>query len=142
MKAINIDWDIDCDENIEEIELPTEIIIPDNITDDEEISDYISNVSGYCHNGYILIKDFLDIKVGDDVIAYDEYNHDYEEHHIKVENIEYDKENTTETNPEGMVCYGKDLSFWNEEQQDYDGDEYITRVTESNFIRHIGGNHD
>lgn len=52
MKAINIDWDIDCNENIGEIELPTEIIIPGNITDDEEISDYISSVSGFCHNGY------------------------------------------------------------------------------------------
>ena len=41
----------------------------------------------------------------------------------------------TETNPKGMVCYGKDLSFWDEEQQDYDGDDYITNVTESNFIR-------
>lgn len=135
MKAINIDWDIDCNENIGEIELPTEIIIPGNITDDEEISDYISSVSGFCHNGYVLVKDFLDIEVGDDIIVYDEYNHDYEEHHIKIESIEYDKENVTETNPKGMVCYGKDLSFWDEEQQDYDGDNYITNVTESNFIR-------
>lgn len=80
-------------------------------------------------------NDFLDIKVGDIVVVYDEYNHDYVEHHIKVENIEYDDLNSTETNPQGITCYGKDLDWWDEELQDYIDDEYITRVEESNFIR-------
>ena len=33
--------------------LPTEIEIPDNISEDE-ISDYISDITGYCHTGYAL----------------------------------------------------------------------------------------
>lgn len=81
------------------------------------------------------MRDFLDIKVGDIVVVYDEYSHDYNEHYIKVESIEYDDCNITETNPKGMTCYGKDLDWWNEELQDYEGDDYITNVTESNFVR-------
>lgn len=59
MKAINIKWDIDLEEDetyeeaLEEIGLPTEIEIPDDIED--EVSDYISDTTGYCHYGYELI---------------------------------------------------------------------------------------
>lgn len=74
-------------------------------------------------------KDFLDIKVGDTVIVYDEYSHDYEEHLLRIDSIEYDKEYTTETNPKGMICYGTDL-----EEEEW-GDDYITHVTEGNFCR-------
>lgn len=81
-----------------------------------------------------LDKGFLDIKVGDTVVVYDEYSHDYEEHYFKVESIEYDKENATETNPDGMMCYGTDLDCWNEEINDYDTDDYIGVVTEGNFV--------
>ena len=81
------------------------------------------------------MRDFLDIKVGDIVVVYDEYNHDYNEHYIEVESVEYDDCNATETNPKGMTCYGKDLNWWNDRLQDYDGDDYITNVTETNFIR-------
>ena len=50
MKAINIDWDVD---HIEELEtLPKEIIIPDGIEDLEDISDYISDKTGFCHLGF------------------------------------------------------------------------------------------
>ena len=35
-------------------------------------------------------KGFLDIKVGDKVIVFDEYSHDYEEHILEVNSIEYD----------------------------------------------------
>ena len=77
-----------------------------------------------------MSREFLNIKVGDVVIVYDEYSsHDYNEHIIKVESIEYDKENITETNPNGMVCYGTDL-----EEEEW-GDDYITVVTEVNFIK-------
>lgn len=72
------------------------------------------------------MKDFLDIKIGDKVVVYDEYKHDYDEHCIQIESIEYDECNITNTNPQGMICYGKDLDWW---------DDYITNVTESNFIR-------
>ena len=51
MRAINIKWDIDYDDDVS---LPTEIEIPQNITDEEEISDYLSEVTGYCHQGFEL----------------------------------------------------------------------------------------
>lgn len=52
MKATNIEWDVD---NLKDLEyLPTEIEIPEGMTDEEEISDYISDETGFCHNGYVL----------------------------------------------------------------------------------------
>lgn len=56
MRAINIIWDTD-EENIT---LPTEIDIPNGMTDEEEISDYITDETGFCHYGFELVKD--DIK--------------------------------------------------------------------------------
>ena len=55
MKAINIIWDVD---DMEELEnLPTEIEIPDYIDqEDDEISDYISDVTGFCHCGFELTE--------------------------------------------------------------------------------------
>ena len=53
MKAINIDWDVDYEEELED--LPTEIDIPEEITDEEEISDYISDATGFCHYGFELV---------------------------------------------------------------------------------------
>lgn len=52
MKAINILWDVDCKEDLEN--LPKEIEIPDGMTDEYEISDYISEVTGFCHSGFIM----------------------------------------------------------------------------------------
>lgn len=52
MKAINIQRDVD-DNNMLEY-LPTEIEIPDDLEDEEEISDYISDVTGFCHMGFDL----------------------------------------------------------------------------------------
>lgn len=52
MKAINIKWDIDYDDNGF---LPTEIEIPDGMIDEDEISDYLSDVTGYCHEGFELV---------------------------------------------------------------------------------------
>ena len=72
-------------------------------------------------------KGFLDIKVGDKVIVFDEYSHDYEEHILEVNSIEYDREWATKTNPKGMHCYGTDL-----EEEEW-GDDYITQVHEGNF---------
>lgn len=53
MIAYNIEWDTD-DINPEELDLPTEIEIPPNITDEDEISDYISDITGFCHYGFEL----------------------------------------------------------------------------------------
>lgn len=49
LKATNILWDTDYDDDGE---LPTEIDIPEGMTDEDEISDYLSEVTGYCHQGY------------------------------------------------------------------------------------------
>lgn len=54
MKAVDIDWDIDCEEDREF--LSTEIEIPDSMEDDDEISDYLSDVTGYCHKGFRMVK--------------------------------------------------------------------------------------
>lgn len=51
LKATNILWDTDYDNDGE---LPTEIDIPEGMTDEDEISDYLSEVTGYCHQGYVL----------------------------------------------------------------------------------------
>ena len=54
MKAINILWDTDG----EEVNLPNEIKIPDWVDkeDDDEISDYLSDTTGFCHFGYELVN--------------------------------------------------------------------------------------
>lgn len=54
MKAINIEWDVDFEEDREL--LPTEIEIPKGMEDDDEVSDYLSDVTGYCHKGFELMK--------------------------------------------------------------------------------------
>lgn len=61
MKAVNIKWDTDGD--IELLaELPTEVEIPDYlITDDEDdllddVSDWLSDEVGFCHDGFELVN--------------------------------------------------------------------------------------
>ena len=52
MKAINIQWDVD---DLEDLNyLPTGIDIPDGMDDEDEISDYITDVTGFCHKGFEL----------------------------------------------------------------------------------------
>ena len=51
IKATNIKWDIDYDDNGF---LPTEVEISTGMTDAEEISDWLSNEFGYCHEGFYL----------------------------------------------------------------------------------------
>lgn len=53
MKAFNIQWDTDGDMKLFN-NLPKEIQIPDGITDEDDISDYISNETGFCHFGFDL----------------------------------------------------------------------------------------
>lgn len=57
MKAINILWDTDSNQEVLK-QLPKEIEIPEDITDEDEISDYISDVTGFCHKGFELLKDY------------------------------------------------------------------------------------
>lgn len=61
MKAVNIQWDIDYPEGLE---LPTEIQIPEDIIDEDdyegtldEISDYITDYTGFCHKGFEVKED-------------------------------------------------------------------------------------
>ncbi|MCM1178682.1 MAG: hypothetical protein NC347_00360 [Clostridium sp.] len=54
MKAINIKWDTDGDIALLE-ELPEEIEIPEGMTGEDEISDYILDVTGFCHYGFELV---------------------------------------------------------------------------------------
>ena len=53
-KAFNIQWDTDNDIEILKT-LPKEINIPENIVNFDDISDYISGETGYCHYGYDLV---------------------------------------------------------------------------------------
>lgn len=57
MKAVNIEWDVDDERDMEY--LPTEITIPPELEDEEDddrISDYLSDVTGFCHKGFSLEK--------------------------------------------------------------------------------------
>lgn len=51
--AYDIKWDTDDDKDVLH-DLPKEILIPDGIVDDEEISDYLSDQTGFCHSGFKL----------------------------------------------------------------------------------------
>ena len=61
MKAVNIQWDIDYPEGLK---LPSEIEIPEDIIDEDdyegtldEISDYITDYTGFCHKGFEVKED-------------------------------------------------------------------------------------
>lgn len=67
LKAINIKWDTDGDEEILQ-DLPTEMIIPDELEEQyksdreyamEEISDWLSEETGFCHNGFEIVKEII-----------------------------------------------------------------------------------
>lgn len=51
IKAVEIEWDVE-----EDVELPNEILIPEGMYDEEAISDYLTEVTGYCHKGYLLTE--------------------------------------------------------------------------------------
>lgn len=54
MKAVNILWDVDDIRDLKS--LPKEIEIPADITDEEEISDFLSDTTGFCHRGFQLVN--------------------------------------------------------------------------------------
>lgn len=65
LKAINIKWDTDGDKNVFN-ELPTEMIIPNELEELykkdreyalEEISDWLSDETGFCHAGFEVVKE-------------------------------------------------------------------------------------
>ena len=74
MIAFNIQWDIDPEDTIEELELPLAVTIPLEISEDpdytapdmyddlvEHISDWLSDTYGYCHSGFLLEEDWENI---------------------------------------------------------------------------------
>lgn len=54
MRAINIQWDTDGDEELLK-DLPTEVKIPTGMWDEDEISDWLSDEFGFCYFGYDLV---------------------------------------------------------------------------------------
>ena len=56
IKAINIKWDDD--EAWELEDLPKEIEIPEYVDfdDDDAISDFLSDSTGYCHTGFDIVE--------------------------------------------------------------------------------------
>lgn len=57
MKAVGIKWDTDNDKALEE-QLPKEMVIPEAVEKQghDAISDYLSDVTGFCHFGFNLAK--------------------------------------------------------------------------------------
>lgn len=64
LKAINIKWDTDGDMEVLN-KLPTEMIVPDELEEIykkdkeyalEEISDWLSDETGFCHDGFEVVK--------------------------------------------------------------------------------------
>lgn len=49
--AVDIDWDVDSGNDED---LPKEVEIPESMTDTDEISEYLSCVTGFCHKGFKL----------------------------------------------------------------------------------------
>lgn len=75
LKAINIKWDTDGDKEVLN-ELPTEMIVPDELEEMykkdreyalEEISDWLSDETGFCHAGFEIEKVIIKESVEDDL---------------------------------------------------------------------------
>lgn len=56
IRATNIIWDVDSEDDLKS--LPTEITIPSDLeeADNDVISDYLSEMTGFCHRGFNLVK--------------------------------------------------------------------------------------
>lgn len=76
MKATKIIWDVDMNDVLDQLEemsvddlikiignehlnsimcLPNEIEIPEDMEDDDAVSDYLSDVTGFCHKGFEIV---------------------------------------------------------------------------------------
>lgn len=66
-KAVDIKWDVDDPDDLDY--LPTEVVIPEQLTEDidmddpylEDISDYLTDKYGFFHNGFRLVLNDEDI---------------------------------------------------------------------------------
>lgn len=78
LKAVNIAWD----EAVQE--LPTEMIIPKELEDEydpndpylEEISEWLSDATGFCHSGFEIVKEVTKESVEEEL--YDFFNNKME----------------------------------------------------------------
>lgn len=118
MKAVNIQWDTDGE--AKDVELPSEIEIPSGMVDDDEISDYLSDMTGYCHLGFNLIeRPNLDIAQ----LCYELYKIDWKYSHMITKDREMDSlKNYFEDAryfPDGDYSYHDYL-----EEHGYDGELY------------------
>lgn len=52
MRAVKIIWDVDDAEDLQN--LPTEMDLPAGMMDPDEISDYLSDATGFCHKGFSI----------------------------------------------------------------------------------------
>lgn len=75
LKAINIKWDTDGDKEVLN-ELPTEMIIPNELEELykkdreyalEEISDWLSDETGFCHDGFEIEKEITKESIENDL---------------------------------------------------------------------------
>ena len=80
LKAINIKWDTDGDKEVLN-ELPTEMIVPEELEEMykkdkefalEEISDWLSDETGFCHGGFEIVKEITKESVENEL--YDFFN--------------------------------------------------------------------
>lgn len=80
LKAINIKWDTDGDKEVFN-ELPTEMVIPDELEEMykkdkefalEEISDLLSDETGFCHDGFEIEREITKESVENEL--YDFFN--------------------------------------------------------------------
>lgn len=80
LKAINIKWDTDGDKKVLQ-DLPTEMIIPVDLEEDyysdmkgimEDISNWLSEETGFCHDGFEIVKEVTKESVEEDL--YDFFN--------------------------------------------------------------------
>lgn len=51
--ATNIQWDVDNEEDLNY--LPQKVALSEGMVDDDEISDYLSDLTGFCHYGFSTI---------------------------------------------------------------------------------------
>lgn len=121
MKATEIKWDVDNKEDLEN--LPKEIEIPDYIDKDDydEIDDYLSNVTGFCHNGYVL-------KYSEELnmiskLCYELYKVDWKHSHMITKDREMD---SIKNYYEGLVDDETEYSYNDYlEEFGYDGELYV-----------------
>lgn len=121
MKAVNIEWDVDCQEDREL--LPTEIKIPEGMQDEEDISDYISDITGFCHKGYNLVEDEVNKtrRLNVTIACQAVYNSSIEVPvHLSFEDaLEYAKEHICDI-PLGVLEYIPDSDELDVENCDFD----------------------